>query len=66
VHKLSVELTGHPEMLEIEGQFTEGLSSGRTLGESVGGVFELDSYDWSNGVRYHTFATRPDAEFKLS
>jgi len=25
----------------------------------------MDSRDWSNGIRYHTFATRPDTEFKL-
>jgi len=25
---------------------------------------EMDSSDWSNGIRYHTFDTRPDAELK--
>jgi len=24
----------------------------------------MDSSDWSNGIRYHTFDTRPDTEFK--
>ena len=41
-------------------------SSGRALGESVGGIFEMDSSDWSNGIRYHTFSTRPDTEFNLT
>ena len=36
---------------------------GRTVGESVGGIFEMDSSDWSNGIRYQTFDTRPDTEF---
>jgi hypothetical protein len=26
---------------------------------------ELDCSDWSNGVRYNLFVTRPDTEFKL-
>jgi len=55
--KLSVAVTGHPEILEIEGQFTQGSSSGRTLGESVGRNFEMDSSDSSNGTRYHSFRT---------
>jgi len=25
----------------------------------------MDSSDWSNGIRYHNFNTRPDTEFKL-
>jgi len=24
----------------------------------------MDSSDWSSGIRYHTFDTRPDTEFK--
>jgi len=24
----------------------------------------MDSSDWSNGIRYHIFDTRPDTEFK--
>jgi hypothetical protein len=24
----------------------------------------MDSFDWSNGIRYHTFGTRSDTEFK--
>jgi hypothetical protein len=24
----------------------------------------MDSCDWSNGIRYHIFVTRPDTEFK--
>jgi len=62
--KLSVGVNGHPEILEIEGQFTQGLSPGRALGESVGGIFEMNSSEWSNGIRYHTFGTRLDTEFK--
>jgi hypothetical protein len=48
--KLSVGVTGCPEILETEGQITQGSSSGRTLGESVCGIFELDCSDWSNGI----------------
>jgi len=60
--KLSVGVTCHPYLLEIEGLFTQGWRPGRTVGESVGGIFEMDSSDWSNGIRYHTFDTRPDTE----
>jgi hypothetical protein len=35
-----------------------------TFGESVGGYFEMDSSDWSNGIRYHIFVTRSDTESK--
>jgi len=62
--KLSVEVTGHPEILAIEGQITQGSSSGRTVGGSVGGIFESDSSDWLNGIRCYNFGTRPDTEFK--
>jgi hypothetical protein len=62
--KFSVGVTGHPGILEIEGPFTQGSSAGKTLGESVNGIFEMDSSDWSNGIRYHNFGTRPDTEFK--
>jgi len=62
--KLSVGVTCHPYLLEIEGLFTQGWRPGRTVGESVGGIFEMDSSDWSNGIRYHTFDTRPNTEFK--
>jgi len=36
-----------------------GLSASRSVG-----FFAMDSSDWSNGIRYHTFGTRPDTEFK--
>ena len=36
------------------------------FGESVGVIFEMDSSDWSNGIRYHIFDTRPDTEFKVA
>jgi len=26
---------------------------------------EMDSSDWSNRIRYHTFDTKPDTEFQL-
>ena len=59
-------MTGHAYLLEIEGLFTHGSRPGRTFGESVGGILEMDSSDWSNGIRYHIFDTRPDTEVKLS
>ena len=64
--KLSVGVTRQPEILEVEGQFTQGLSSCRTVGESVGGIFGMHSSDWSNEIRYHAFGTRPDTEFKFN
>jgi len=61
-------VTGHADLLEIERLFTRGSRPrwrpGWTVGESVGGIVELDSYDWSNGIRYHVFGTRSDTEFK--
>jgi len=29
-------------------------------GESVDGIIEMDPSDWSNGIRYHVFDTRPE------
>ena len=52
-----------PYLLEIEGLFTQGWRPGRTVGESVGGILEMDSSDGLNGIRYHIFDTRPDTEF---
>ena len=49
--KLSVGVTSHAYLLEIDGIFTQGSRPGRTLGESVGGMFETDSSDWSNWIR---------------
>jgi hypothetical protein len=63
--RFSVGVTGHHEILEMEGQFTQGSSSGRTFGESVGGMFEMSRSDWSNGVRCHTLDTRSDTEFNV-
>ena len=51
-------------LLEIEGLFTQGSRPGRTFGESVGGILEMDSSDWSSGIRHHVFVTRSDTEFK--
>jgi hypothetical protein len=64
--KLSVGVTCHAYLLEIEGLFTQGSQPGRTVGESVGGILEMASSDWSNGIQYHIIATRPDTEFNLS
>jgi len=61
--KLSVGDTIVPDPLETEGLLTQGLRGGRTVGEPVGGILELDSSDWSNGIRYHIFDTRPDSGF---
>ena len=61
--KLSVGVPGNAYLLEIEGIFTHGSRPGRTVGESVGGIFQMDISDWSNGIRYHSFDTRPDTEF---
>ena len=61
--KLSVGVTSHPHLLEIEGLLTQGSRPGPTSGESVGGMFEMDSSDWSSGIQYHTFVTRSDIEF---
>jgi hypothetical protein len=33
------------------------------VGESVSGSFEIDSSDWSNGIRYQAFDTRSGTEF---
>jgi len=62
--KHSVGLTGQVHLLEIEGLCTQGSRPGRNAGRSVGGIVELDSSDWANGIQYQTFDTRPDTEFK--
>ena len=48
--KLNVGVTCHPDLLEIEGLFTQGWRLGRTVGESVGEILEMDSSDWSAQV----------------
>jgi hypothetical protein len=35
------------------------------FGESIGGILEMEGSDWSNGIQYHIFDTKPDTEFKL-
>jgi len=57
-------VTSHAAILEIEGLFTQESRPGRTVGESIGGIREMDRSDWSNGIRYHIFYTRPDTECK--
>jgi hypothetical protein len=61
--KLGVGGTCPSDLLEIEYLSTQGLRLGRTVSESVGGMFEIDSADWSNGIRYHVFDTRSDTDF---
>ena len=61
---VGVPFPGNAYLLEIEGLFTHGSRPGWTVGESVGGIFQMDISDWSNGIRYHIFDTRPDTEFK--
>jgi hypothetical protein len=60
--RISVDVTCHPYLLENEGLFTQGSQPGRTVGESVGGILEMDSPDWSSGIRYHIINTRPETE----
>ena len=31
-------------------------------GNSVGWIFAFDGFDWSNGLRYHTFDTKSGTE----
>jgi len=61
--KLSVGRACPFYLLEIEGLLTQGSRPGRTFGESVGGILEMDSSDWSSGIRHHVFDTRSDTEF---
>ena len=56
--KLSVVVTCHDCKLETEGLLTQG-----SFGESVSGISEMVSSDWSNGIRYYMFGTKPDTEF---
>jgi len=62
--KINESTTGHAYLLEIRGLFNEGSRPGRTFRESVGGILKIDRSDWSNGIRYQVFDTRPDTEFK--
>jgi hypothetical protein len=64
VVKLSVGVIGHPEILKIEGQFTQGSSSGRTLGESVDEIFEMDSSDWLGRTGFDTILSAPHPTLK--
>jgi len=61
---LTVGGTSPFDLLEIEGLVTQGPRPGRSAGYLVGGIFALDGHDWSNGLRYHNFDTKPDTEFK--
>jgi len=62
--KLSVGVTGNPDLLETNGLFTQGSRPGRSFCDSVGGIFEMGSSDWSHGIRYHIFDTKLDTEFE--
>jgi len=63
--KFSVGRTCPVYLLEIEGLLTQRSRPGETFGESVGGILEMDSADWSNGIRYHSFDSGPDTEFNM-
>ena len=56
--------TSQVYFLDTEGLFTQGLQPGWTVGGSVGGILEMDCSDWSNGIQYQIFDTRPDTEFE--
>jgi len=53
-------------LLETDGLFTQRSRTGRTVGGSVGAIFEMDcsEWQWSKGIQYQIFDTRPDTEFK--
>jgi len=51
---------------KIEGLSTQESRPGRISAGRRGRIFDLDCSDWSNGLRYHSFDTRPDTEFKGS
>ena len=64
--KLSVGVMGNAFLLETEGLFTQGWRPGRNSGEPVGGMFELDSSDWTNGLRFDTIPSIPDPTLSLT
>jgi len=51
---------------KIEGLLTHESRPGRISAGRRGQIFDLDCSDWSNGLRYHNFDTRPDTEFNLN
>jgi hypothetical protein len=61
--KLSVGISRNAYLSEIDGLFTQGSRPGRTSIRPVGGIFKMDSSDWSNGIQYHIFDTKLDTEF---
>ena len=63
--KFCVGRTSSSDLLETEGLVTQGSRPGRSAGYLVGGRFGLDGSDWSNGLQYHIFDTKPGTEFKL-
>jgi hypothetical protein len=64
--KLSVEDPSVPDLLELEGLLTLGSPRGRTVGEPVGGIFQMDNLYWLDRIRYHILNTRPGTEFEHS
>jgi hypothetical protein len=50
-------VTNHIYLLAIEGLFTQGWRTGRTVGESIGGIREMDS---SGRAGFDTIHSRPD------
>jgi len=63
---LSVGGTSPSDLLKIEGLVTQGSRLGRSAGHLVGRIVALDGSDWSNGLRYHNFDTKPDTGFKAT
>jgi hypothetical protein len=56
---LTLSVRGTLYLLVIEGIFTQGWRPGRAVGESVGGILEMDISDWSERdsipyLRYQT------------
>ena len=45
--------------------YLQGSRCDQSVGESIGGISEMGSDHWSNGVRYQIFDTRPDNLFKI-
>ena len=64
LNSVSVGRTSPSDLLETEGLVTQRSRVGQSAGYLVGGIFALnDGSDWSNGLRYQNFDTKPDTEF---
>jgi hypothetical protein len=60
--KLSVGRACPVHLLDIEGLLTEGWRAGRTFGDAVGGILEMDN---SDGSRFGTIPSIPDPTLSL-